>query len=267
MSRLFEKIAADKLALGVWIKGGPHLVATLAKAGFDFVRPDMMFSALDWKELDHILRSCEATNMTCCLRVPSNPWAGGATNLQVAVDAARAFSLGLPVVQVSIASAAQVAALVDVAKDWHRSGAGQYPGSSADFAAQHRRAEQDAMILPAIESRGAIDEIDAIMQIEGLRAVMISCTDFSKELGHPFDYDHPEVWREIDRIVGLAQKHGITVAANTGYAYNTAAKITDRVSALADHGVRIVLVQGAEFLLEVFSRNLLDQIRDRFGVA
>lgn len=48
MSRLFDKIEAGELALGVYIKGGPHLVAALAKAEFDFVRPDirLLHSAL-----------------------------------------------------------------------------------------------------------------------------------------------------------------------------------------------------------------------------
>ncbi|WP_139093205.1 hypothetical protein [Pararhizobium polonicum] len=89
MSRLFAKIAKDELALGVWIKGGPHLVTTLARAGFDFVRPDMMFSALDWKELDHVYRTAESVGMATWLRIPSNLWLGGETALQVTVDATR----------------------------------------------------------------------------------------------------------------------------------------------------------------------------------
>ena len=43
MSRLFERLGAGEMALGVWIKGGPSWVPTIARAGFDFVRPDMMF--------------------------------------------------------------------------------------------------------------------------------------------------------------------------------------------------------------------------------
>ena len=60
MSRVFERLGAGQMALGVWMKGGPSWVSTIARAGFDFVRPDMMFSALDWRELDHIHRAAQA---------------------------------------------------------------------------------------------------------------------------------------------------------------------------------------------------------------
>ena len=261
MSRLFQRIADDELSLGVWIKGGPHLVQSLVKAGFDFVRPDMMFSSIDWKELDHILRTCQATGLTCWTRIPSNPWLAGPEQLQVTVDAQRAFSLGVPVVQVSVSSAAQVRALVEVAKDWHRSGQGEYPNSDDSFKSQGKRVVEQTLLMPAIESRTAIDEIDEILDIEGLRGVMISCTDFSKELGYPFQYDHPEVWKAIDHITNKARARNLVVAANTGYDFHTPERILGRVQSLSDHGVRAVMIQGAEFLLETYSRRLITDIR------
>lgn len=260
MNRLMTKIANDELALGVWIKGGPHLVNTLAKAGFDFVRPDMMFSALDWKELDHIHRTAESVGMATWLRIASNPWLGGEGQMQVTVDAARAFSLGVPVVQVSVASALQVRALVEVAKDWHRSGAGEYPNSNDTFTGQSKRVVDETMVVPAIESKTAIEQIDEILEIPGLRAIQFAVTDFSKELGYPFQYEHPEVWKAIRGISDKARARGILVVANTGYDYTTAEEISARVGRLYDHGVRVVLMQGAEFLLEVFAKPLVQMI-------
>jgi 4-hydroxy-2-oxoheptanedioate aldolase len=260
MNRLFQKIAADELALGVWIKGGPQFVTSIARAGFDFVRPDMMFSALDWKELDHIHRTAESMNIATWLRIATNPWLDGPGSLQMTVDAARAFSLGVPVVQVSIASAAQVRALVAVAQDWHRSGAGEYPNSNESFKAQSKRAIDTTMVVPAIESATAIEQLDEILEIEGLRAIQIACTDFSKMLGYPFEYEHPAVWKKIDELSQKARKKGILVVANTGYDFTTPEQITGRVRRLYDHGVRVVLMQGADFLFETFSRSLIEKI-------
>jgi 2-keto-3-deoxy-L-rhamnonate aldolase RhmA len=126
---------------------------------------------------------------------------------------------------------------------------------------QGRRVAETAMVVPAIESKTAIEQIDEILEIEGLRAVQIACTDFSKELGYPFQYEHPEVWRAIDRLTEKARAKGITVVANTGYDYTTAEEISGRVKRLYDHGVRVVLMQGAEFLLETFSKSLLEKIK------
>lgn len=261
MNRLAEKMAKRELALGVWIKGGPHLASTISRAGFDFVRPDMMFSAMDWKELDHIHRTAQCSGLATWLRIPSNPWLAGEGQLQVAVDAARAFSLGVPAVQVSVASATQVRALVEVGKDWHRSGAGEYPDSSSSFSSQGARVVDEATVIPAIESKTAIEQLDEILEIEGLRAIFIACTDFSKELGYPFQYEHPEVWKVIDRLTQKAAAKDIMVGANTGYDFTTEMEIRDRVMRLYDHGVRAVLMQGAEFLLETYSRSLIEKIQ------
>jgi len=265
MSNLFDKLAAGEMALGVWLKSGPSWVSTIARAGFDFVRPDMMFSSIDWRELDHINKSALAAGITTWVRVPANPWLGGTGQLQVTVDVQRAFSLGIPIVGASIASAEQVRACLEVAKDWHRSGAGEYPTSSESFAAMNAKEANAAIFAPHIEAGSAIDEIDEIMSIEGLRIVMVAMTDLSKALGYAFEYDHPEVWKTLDRIVEKARARGVTVAANMGYAYRTAAEMQARVTKMYEHGVRVCLMQGADSMLENLAGAMLKDLRAGLG--
>ena len=259
--RLFDKIQAGELALGVFMKGAPHLVSTLAKSGFDFIRPDMMFSGIDWRELDNIIRASEATGITAMVRLASNPWLAGENNLQVTVDAARAFSLGARAVQVSISSAAQAKALLAVASDWHRSGTGEYPTTQEEMDAHRKKIAREALFVPSIESQGAIRDIDAILDLEGLRAIFIACTDFAEQLGHRFDYEHPEVWAAFDKIAKKASDRGITLFANTGYVYKSRDEVIRRVGQLHDHGAKVVMMQGIEFLMEHYSKDLLGAIR------
>jgi 2-keto-3-deoxy-L-rhamnonate aldolase RhmA len=249
------------MALGVWLKGGPSWVPTLARAGFDFVRPDMMFSAMDWRELDHIHRAAQAVGLATWVRIPANPWLSGTEQLQITVDVARAFSLGIQFVGASIASAKQVAACVEVAKDWHRSGAGEYPNSNETFAAMNKKSADAAIFVPHVEAGTAIHDIDEILKIEGLRIVMLAMTDFSKALGYPFQYDHAEVWKALDSIVVKAHSRGIVIAANMGYAFTTAQQMLERVHKMHQHGVRICLMQGADNMLENFARPLVGDIR------
>ena len=261
MSRLFERLAADEMALGVWLKSGPTWVSTIAQAGFDFVRPDMMFSALDWTQLDHIHRTAAAAGLTTWVRVPANPWLGGTGQLQVTVDVQRAFSLGIQIVGASIASAAQVRACIEVSKDWHRSGTGEYPSTSETFAAMNKKGANVAVFAPHIEAGTAVNEIDEILEIEGVRIVMLAMTDLSKAIGRAFEYDHPDVWKMLDSVVQTARSRGISVAANMGYAYTTHDTIRDRVKKMRDHGVSICLMQGADSMFENFARLLLNDVR------
>jgi 2-keto-3-deoxy-L-rhamnonate aldolase RhmA len=265
MSRLFRKLESGQLALGAYTKGAPHLMPGLAKAGFDFVRPDMMFSSIDWKELDHIIRASLLADLTPVVRIPNNPWFGGTDNLQCAVDAGRAFSIGAEVVQVSVASARQVEALLHVSKDWHRTGAGEFPSSKDELKDNKKKIDRQALLLPSIESAGAIKDIKAIAQLEGMRAIFIACTDFAEQLGHPFDYEHPQVWAAFDRIAQLARDNNLTLVANTGYVYKTMDDNARRVKDLYDHGAQVVMVQGVEFLLEVLCREMMDRIQDRLS--
>ena len=261
MSGFFQKLETGEMSLGVWLKGGPNWVSTIARAGFDFVRPDMMFSAIDWRELDHINRSAQVAGIACWVRVATNPWLAGPDQMQVTVDVARAFSLGIPLVGASIASAAQARACVAVSKDWHRSGTGEYPNSASSFAAMNNKPANMAIFVPHVEAATAIKEIDEILDIDGLRIVMLAMTDLSDALGYPFQYDHPEVWRVVDDIVAKAKARGIVVAANSGYAFTTPAQIEERVRRLHEHGIRICLMQGADSLFENLTKPLLKDVR------
>lgn len=261
MTRLFQRLDAGEMALGVWLKSGPTWVSTIAQAGFDFVRPDMMFSAMDWTQLDHIHRTAMAAGITTWVRVPANPWLGGTGQLQVTVDVQRAFSLGIQIVGASIASAEQVRACVEVSKDWHRSGTGEYPSSDASFAAMHKKQENMAIFAPHVECETAVHEIDAILDVEGVRILMLAMTDLSKALGYAFQYDHPDVWKTLDGIVRKANDRGITVAGNMGYAFTTHDQMRDRVQRMYDHGVRICLMQGADSMYENFAKRLIGDVR------
>ncbi|OBZ93450.1 hypothetical protein ADU59_21595 [Pararhizobium polonicum] len=151
-------------------------------------------------------------------------------------------------------------ALVDVAKDWHRSGAGEYPNSSETFSGQREQVIEETVVVPAIESKTAIDQIDEILEMPRLRAIQFGSTDLSKEIGYAFQYEHPAVWKAIRDISDKARSRGILVVANTGYDLTTVDAIAGRVGRLYDHGMRVVLMQGAEFLLETLTKPLVEQI-------
>ena len=73
--------------------------------------------------------------------------------------------------------------------------------------------------------------------------------DLCGAVGRPFDVEHPDVWRLIDRLVAAAMPKGIDVWVNTGYRYKRVEDIVARIGRLWDHGIRTMQVQGPEFLL------------------
>jgi 2-keto-3-deoxy-L-rhamnonate aldolase RhmA len=103
-------------------------------------------------------------------------------------------------------------------------------------------------------------DMDKILSLEGIKVIFIACTDLAAQLGHTFDYDHPEVWAAFDKISTSARSRGIIVCANTGYFYKKKADIIKRIWQLYQHGARIVMIQGIEFLIEAYSSELLTDV-------
>ena len=125
----------------------------------------------------------------------------------------------------------------------------------------NKKLENIATFVPHIEAGTAVDQIDEILKIDGLRIIMLAMTDLSAAIGYPFQYDHPEVWKLVDSIVAKAKSRDITVAANMGYAFTTHQTMLERVHKMQQHGIRICLMQGADNMLENFAKPLLNEIR------
>jgi 2-dehydro-3-deoxyglucarate aldolase len=54
-------------------------------------------------------------------------------------------------------------------------------------------------------------ELDAIVQVAGLDAILVGPYDLSSSVGRPGELDHPEVLRLISRVVAIARHHAMPV--------------------------------------------------------
>ena len=261
MSALFEKLAKGELGLMISMKGGPHFIPVLRTAGFDCARADMMHSGIDWREMDYFVKSAKSCGMTSCVRLATNPWLAGEQNMQLAVDAARAFSMGVDIVKASVASLNQVKVLAEASKDWHRSGAGWFPSSKEDFTGNMEKSGKEAWACASIESLTALKDIEEIVAVPGLRILALACTDLSNQMGHRFGYDHPEVLDVVRKVSEQGKKHGVVVCANVGYEATTSKTIAERVERLYDHGARIVLMNTIEKLAHTLCKEMITDFR------
>jgi 4-hydroxy-2-oxoheptanedioate aldolase len=61
-----------------------------------------------------------------------------------------------------------------------------------------------------IEGVEAVNNLDAMLKnVPGIGFILIGEGDLSQELGHPRDYDHPVVAKEIDRILAICKEHNV----------------------------------------------------------
>lgn len=262
---LLEKITAGRVALGMRIND-PEMVELCAHLGFDWFMLDQMFTANDWSRTQDLMRTGEAAGLTPVVRIHSNPWLGYDHN--IAVNVSRAHGIGAQFIMVSHSCKREIEESLIVAKDWHSKALWIHPFNNFDeWAAKTDKMEQATYIIPQPESVGALDELEEILSIPGIKMLFLASTDASKIIGGEKkpNWNHPKLWDYINKIVELGRKNGVVIGANTSYAYSLK-ELQERVRRLNQAGVRMIMIQGSAFFFQVAMTEFLNGLRDDLGL-
>lgn len=113
-------------------------------------------------------------------------------------------------------------------------------------AAEARKAMNDAtLVILMIESKAALDNIEAIAAVPGVDVIHIGTNDLSTDLGHAGQLAHPDVLAAVERVVKACRANGkhAGVGGLTG---------GDAVKALPE-----VIRLGAQFITSASEWNLM----------
>jgi 4-hydroxy-2-oxoheptanedioate aldolase len=184
-----------------------EVVEALAGAGFDAVVLDAEHGPFSVGELPPLVAAAQGAGLTTIIRVADDrPQPIGA-----ALDAG-ADGVLVP----RIEGAADAAAAVAAARfpPAGRRGAnpfvrgGRYGADPSFLAAEDAR----RACLVMVESRRAVDEIEAIAALPGLDGLFAGPFDLSAAYGVPGDVGHHDVEAAVERVVWAAARHGIVSA-------------------------------------------------------
>ena len=122
--------------------------------------------------------------------------------------------------------------------------------------AQH--ANDTIVTFAMIETAQALDNLDAILSVEGLDAIYIGPSDLSLALGcRPvFDDVDPPVAQAIDHIVERARAHGVVAGVHNGLPEVALARVAK--------GFRFVTVGSDARLLAAGSQQALARMRGKW---
>ncbi len=256
---LLEDIEQGRTSLGVWANS-VDMVELCGHVGFHWVMIDQMFTAIDWSMAAELIRAAEAAGITPVLRLQSNPWLG--YDHRIAVDLSRAMGVGAQFMLVSNSGKEEIDECVQAAADWHRKALTIHPYRDFDewiptLATQSR----ETFVIPQPETKGALDSLEEVIKDPGIKAVFIAMTDASRIItgNHRPDFENEKLWEYVDRAVELGKQHGVTIGANTSYAY-TIDGLRKRVEKLHEHGVRMIMAQGANFIFQIVANQFLSDL-------
>ena len=239
----------DKAAVNGWLAIGNSFSAeVMAHQGWDTLTIDLQHGLIDDAALVTMLQAISTTQTVPVVRVP---WLEPGIIMK-SLDAG-AYGLICPMVNTR-EDAQKFVAWTNYAPQGTRSfgpiRALLYGG--ADSAAQ---ANDTLVRFAMIETAQALDNLDAILSVEGLDAIYIGPSDLSLALGcRPvFDDVDPPVAQAIDHILERATAHGIKAGVHNGIAEGALARIAK--------GFRFVTIGSDARLMAAGSQQVLAKMR------
>jgi 4-hydroxy-2-oxoheptanedioate aldolase len=228
-----RKLEQGKNLLGMMhFTGSPMLIEVMATAGMDFVNIDMEHSPIDSELAAHLIRAADAAGIAPFVRVPS-------------VDPKlimKMLNLGTQGIIIPHATRADCEAAVSAARYAPEGSRGSCPAirasrySQPDWAGYTRAANREVTIIPLLEDKEAIDDIEGILAVDGVDIVFLGPFDYSVALGiSGATFDHPIMAAALDRIVTMAKARNKYVMTSVGARIDTTYART-----IFDHGVRLI---------------------------
>lgn len=248
-NRLRTLWAQDQAAVNGWLAVPNSFSAeVMAHQGWDTLTIDLQHGVIDYSAMVGMLQAISTTPTVPIVRVP---WLEPGIVMKV-LDAG-AYGVIAPMVNTAD-DAARLVAWTHYAPQGTRSfgpvRAALYGG--ADYPAH---ANQTIVAFAMVETAQALDNLDAILAVEGLDAIYIGPSDLSLALGCApvFDDVEPKVQQAIDHIVARATAHGVKAGIHNGRPDVARARIAK--------GFRFVTVSSDARILAAGAQDLLGAMR------
>ncbi len=203
-NRFKQALKAGRAQIGLWSSlSSSYTVEVIAGAGFGWLLLDMEHSPNDLESLLGQLQAAAPYPAQAVVRVPWND--------MVAIK--RVLDVGAQSILVPYVSTAEEAAAAVSYTRYPPGGVRGVAGTTRatrfgrirDYA---RRAHEEICLLVQVETRAALENIEAICGVEGIDGVFIGPADLHASLGYPGEIANPEVKPLIDEALRRIRRAG-----------------------------------------------------------
>jgi 4-hydroxy-2-oxoheptanedioate aldolase len=223
---------------------------TMAQQGWDTLTIDLQHGVVDYSTMIPMLQAISTTETVPLVRVP---WLEPGI-LMKTLDAG-AYGVICPMVNTR-EDAQKLVAYTSYAPRGTRS-FGPVRALLYGGPDYYEHADRTIIRFAMIETAQALDNLDAILSVEGLDAVYIGPSDLSISLGckPSFDEPEPKAAQAIDHILARARHHGIVAAIHNGTPEAARARI--------EKGFQLVTVSSDARLIAAGAQQILSKMRAR----
>jgi 2-keto-3-deoxy-L-rhamnonate aldolase RhmA len=202
-----RKLLERQVTIGTWLQiNNPTSAEVLANAGYDWIAIDIEHTDIDIVSLTALLRGMYGRGAAPIARVTTND----------VLEIRRALDVGAAGVLVPFVNTAEDARRAVAAAKYPPQGVRGFSFSRANdwgvnFAIEARTANEDTVVMAMIESAEGVENIEAILAVEGLDAAFIGPYDLSGSYGIPGQTQEPVVQEACRRVVRACEAAGKSV--------------------------------------------------------
>ena len=202
-----EKLEQGQRVVGTFFHTGSGLVMdAIGLSGMDFVIIDGEHSPIAIETAGDMIRAAEAHDLTAFVRVKEISRSSILKPLDLGAK-------GLIVPQVG--GVEDVKKLIEWAKYPSVGNRGMAMGRGSDFGLGAKPIREhwafhnaETLLIPMCETKGCLDAIDDVAAMEGVDGIFVGPCDLSIALGHPGEFDAPEVDAAFRRIAEACRTAG-----------------------------------------------------------
>lgn len=201
-NRLRDRFESGKPSIGFWAGTGSAVaLESMCQLPVDWILIDCEHGAMGYESAVPLLQAMTGFAVASMIRVPSPDRVAIARVCDMGVE-------GVLVPQVRAVSQVEEAVAATRYPPAGRRGigpwrAGMY-GSNRDVFAT----DSSPVVVVQVETLGAVEQLDAILAVDGLDGVLIGPADMSAALGCFPDMKHPDMQANDRKVVEAAERHG-----------------------------------------------------------
>ncbi len=254
INRTKERLAHGDACFGTMVRSFNSLdvIPMAAAAGWDYVILDSEHCGFESETIsDLCLISKYEESLTTLVRVPDKLYHHIARALDLGAE-----GLVLPRVD----TRDEVESIIQAAK-YHP--LGKRGASVSQIATRYRPvparqyldwANRETLIVIQIESQQAVDNVDNLVSVEGVDAVMIGPFDLSQDMGIPGELDHPRVADAYRNVIAGCRRHGVAA----GVHLQTLSSAREWIG----EGMRLITFQYDSLIFKQRSAELLKGLKE-----
>jgi len=251
--KLKTRLRKRMFTCGSWLQiGSPVTAEIMANAGFDWLVVDLEHSVIELAQMQMAFQVLASRGVTALARLSAND----PIQAKRVMDAGAA---GVVVPNVNCADDARLAVAAVKYPPLGSRGVGLARAQKygADFQGYFKTANGSTIVIAQIEHRLAVENIEAILKVEGIDAFIIGPYDISASYGVAGQFDHTLVKKAISRVKSAVIKHKKSLGMHVVYPDLPRLKRAGREGFnFLVYGVDTVILQYYSHILAQQARNL-----------